>query len=120
MVFYVKQPNGRGKRIYAETCRDDEVDGDYEANSIDVPLFWEGSRIHPTSTGLPRNVEKNLPIEAKEDLKESALGEEQGDAEASQLILQEGWAILGSWGSNDSWETDGSGSNSSQTSEWGF
>lgn len=111
MVFYFKQSHGRGKRIHPEGDGDDEF-GDDPSYSIDLSDRWSGVRVHPTSSGLPRDAEESLPDELKEMLRdeEMSLGESEGDEPTSSGLLQEGWAILGEWDSDASWQTDGSGS----------
>jgi hypothetical protein len=92
MVFYVEQSNFRGRRIYPESGSEAEGEAHFEADTINIPLFWEGSRVHPTLTGLPRDLEEDLNEEDKETLIESdAFREGERDEFASVPILQEGW-----------------------------
>lgn len=104
--------------MYPEGDGEDEKGDEYQY--IELPVRWEGMRIHPTSTGLPRDAEENIPEEIKERImaEESASGEEQRDASTGEPILQEGWEILGSWDSDESWPSDGSSRDQGDDPDW--
>lgn len=96
MVFYFKQPNGGGKRLYVNPV---DSDDDGEPTEVDVPDLWDGTSYNTPLTGVFGTGEEEDSEESKDDSEESSLGSFSWDSDGSCGLLQEGWAMERIWNS---------------------
>jgi len=90
MVFHVKQSNPRGRRIYATSDRGVQ-NGYFRADmAVDVPSFWERSRVNLPSAGIRRAIEEDFTIEDEDLPATSALGDRERQLMPGLEVLQEG------------------------------
>lgn len=87
MVFYSKQSNGGGKRIYCASIGNPEQDNGergFAYSNVDIPMQWDRTSINDPPTRLLRITEQDI-IEFHEEMaEESSLGESEGDFIGSQ------------------------------------
>lgn len=93
MVFYAKQSNGRGKRIYPTTDIGLAEGRQATTVELDVPLFWGRESFNGSPAGIRGAIAEDFIVDDEDLPTTSALGSIEREFEASSGLLQERWEL---------------------------